>query len=99
MAYIEPKNGVTDVQIRRLRKEDTMPMDEIKQIIEMVKEWQRHGEYPNKGTIYAHEYGSKMTEKRIRELLKMAIECDYLEYTRLDGERWDRVKVGSKAPE
>ena len=99
MAYIEPKNGVTDVQIRRLRKEDTMPMDEIKQIVEMVKEWQRHGEYPNKGTIYAHDYGSKMNEKRIREMLKMAIECEYLEYIRLDGERWDRVKVGSKSPE
>ncbi len=74
-------------------------MDEIKQIIEMVKGWQKDGEYPNKGTIYSYQYKPKMTEKRIRELIEMSVECDYLEYTRLDGERWDRVKVGSKAPE
>lgn len=96
MAYIEPKDGFTQIEIRRIRKEDRLPMDEIRQIINLVEEWERRGQYPNKGTITKNEYEPKIGEKRARELVNLAIENGYLISFKESGKHYDSFKIGEK---
>lgn len=95
MAFFEPKEDITSVQIRRLSKEDKLPMDELKQVIQVVEMFEKGGECPNKGTIYKYSYEPPITEKRCRELLKIALENGYVvKADKVPGEHFDRYGIG-----
>ena len=99
VAYFEPDEGITKTSIQRLKKEDTLPMDEIKQVISVVAEHVKHGVNPNKGTITGHQYEPKITVRRAKELIDLCVSNGYVETVKAKGEGFDRYKIGPETLE
>lgn len=88
VAYFEPQDGITSTSIQRLTKEDVLPMDEIKQVVDFVRKNTLINDdptlsvFPNKGTIECgiNQNGKGgMSVNKIRTTLKLAIENKYIE--------------------
>ena len=96
VAYFEPSDGVTQTSIQRLKKEDTLPMDEIKELVEIVAMHRKEGVSPNQGTITGAKERHKMSAKRAKDVLDLCVENGYIAQApeKLPGEKSYRFIIG-----
>ena len=96
VAYFEPSDGVTQTSIQRLKKEDTLPMDQIKELVEIVAMHRKEGVSPNQGTITGAKERHKMSAKRAKDVLDLCVENGYIAQApeKLPGEKSYRFIIG-----